>query len=214
MLLRSVTLAIFVFLFSTLVIGVIFFVNTKPVGEVAFNQPKDLNNDHSSNAFVLSAAEPDYLPIRDFNIADPEILARAGALYDTHSGKFLYHKDIDKQLPIASLTKLMTAVAIVENLDLNSIITVPVEDLNVDGYGADLVKNEKIKAVDLLKMMLIKSSNDAALVFQTEANALGINLVDIMNDKATELGMSSTRFTNTAGLDDNAFSTVADLVKL
>jgi D-alanyl-D-alanine carboxypeptidase (penicillin-binding protein 5/6) len=190
---------------------------------LAFFYPRRAGQDHvsvtplpnkMSQAFIMPASEPDYLPLRDFNILDPEIQPKSAVLFDTRSGKFLYEKNIDKKLPIASLTKLMTAVVIVENMNLNSTITVPVEDINVDGYGADLYKDERLRASDLLKIMLIKSSNDAALAFQSEARRQGIDLVQKMVDKADELGMNDTKFTNPAGLDDEAFSTARDLVKL
>lgn len=168
----------------------------------------------NSSAFILSANQPDYFPLRDFNIAPPRINSKAAVLFDTHSGRFLYRENIYKLLPIASLTKLMTAVIVIENLDLNSDIKISVEDLNVDGNGADLFRGEKIQGNNLLKIMLIKSSNDAALVFAREAQTRGVDLVEKMNEKAMELGMNSTRFTNPAGLDDNALSTAFDLVKL
>lgn len=164
--------------------------------------------------FISQGNQPNYWPLRDFNIADPIINAHSAVLFDTKSEKFLFQKDIHKTLPIASLTKLMSGVIVVENIDLSSVITVPAEDLNVDGFGADFVKGEKIKALDLLKIMLVKSSNDAALVFQTEAEKNSIDFLAKMNNKAQEIGMTSTHFTNPAGLDDSAFSTAADLVKL
>ncbi|MEX1063800.1 MAG: serine hydrolase [Candidatus Paceibacterota bacterium] len=166
-------------------------------------------------AFILPISETNYLPIRNFNIIEPAVNAKAAALFDVNSGRFLYSKNVKQQLPIASLTKLMSAIVILENLDLNDIYTVSVENLNVDGQGAQLYKDEQLRGIDLLKIMLIKSSNDAALVFASEARNKGIDFVAEMNAKALELGMTSTRFSDPAGLDDNgAFSTAFDLVKL
>ncbi len=168
-----------------------------------------------AKAFILPISETNYWPIRDFNIPDPAIAAKAAAIFDVRSGRLLYAKNYDQRLPIASVTKLMTAAVILENLDLNQIFTIPVEDLNVDGFGADLYKDEKLRGEDLLKIMLIKSSNDAALTFATEAQKQGINLVAKMNEKAQSLGMADTLFTDPAGLDDSgSFSTAADLIKL
>lgn len=192
--------------------GALFFIFHK--SSAPLEQRTADSNESSSVAFILPASQPDYFPLRDFNVGQPTINARAAVLFDTHSGRFLYQKDIYKPLPIASLTKLMTAVVLLENVDLNRDIVVPVEDLNVDGNGADLVKGEKIRGNDLLKLMLIESSNDAALVFGTEAQKQGVDLVKKMNDKAVALGMNSTKFTNPAGLDDDALSTAADLIKL
>lgn len=176
--------------------------------------PQESGGNEQAGIFISQGNQPNYWPLRDFNIPEPIINAHSAVLFDTKSGKFLFQKDIHKALPIASLTKLMSGVIVVENIDLNSAVTVPAEDLNVDGFGADLVKGEKIKALDLLKIMLVKSSNDAALVFQTEAEKNNVDFLAKMNSKAQEIGMTSTHFTNPAGLDDGAFSTAADLVKL
>lgn len=166
-------------------------------------------------AFLLPVAETNYLPIRDFNVAEPVVNARAAALFDTRSGRILYARNADQRLPIASITKLMTAVAVVENLNLEEIFTVTAETVNVDGTGADLFKDERLYGRDLLKMFLIKSSNDAALTFAVEAQKIGIDIVELMNKKAQELAMYNTHFGDPSGLDDyNSFSTASDLVKL
>lgn len=166
------------------------------------------------SAFLLPVTETNYLPIRDFNVADPQVNARAAVLYDTRSGRVLYAQNANQRLPIASVTKLMTAVVVVENLDLSEIFEVSAENVNVDGTGADLYKGEKIYGRDLLKIMLIKSSNDAALVFTTEAQKRGLDLIQKMNQKAQELAMYNSKFSDPSGLDDNSFSTAIDLVKL
>ena len=174
-----------------------------------------VGNVSEAQAFLLPLSEATYLPIRDFNRPDPVLDAKAAGLYDVSSGKWLYGHNVDQRLPIASITKLMTAVVIVENLPLNDSYTVSAEDLNVDGTGSDLVRGEQIKGGDLLKVMLIKSSNDAALTFADRAHQLGIDLVGKMNDKAKTLGMLDTHFADPAGLEDTSgYSTVGDLVRL
>lgn len=173
------------------------------------------NEDNSGQAFLLPISETSYSPVRDFNISEPVIEAGAAALFDVKSGRPLFSYNINKRLPIASITKLMAATTIVENLDLEEVYTVPAESVNVDGFGADLYRSERIRGFDLLKMMLIKSSNDAALTFVAEAQKRGIDLVVKMNERARQLGMTNTNFSDPAGLDDqSAFSTAADLVKL
>lgn len=167
-----------------------------------------------AQAYILPVSQTNYLPIRNFNIAEPEINARAAGLFDVRSERFLYANFIDQHLAIASIAKLMTAVVIMENLPLNDIYTVAVEDINVDGKGADLYKGEQIRGGDLLKIMLIKSSNDAALTFLRGAKRRGLDLVGRMNEKARLIGMNNTKFNDPAGLDDDSFSTVSDLVKL
>jgi len=191
---------------------------------VFHNRKKDVSSvptmlstvpEQNAQAFLLPISETNYLPIRDFSVQEPLLDAKAAALFDVKSGRFIFSKNPDMRLPIASVTKLMTAIVILENLDLDQDITVPVEDINVDGLGADLYKDERFRGTDLFKFMLIKSSNDAALTFASFAKSHGIDLVAKMNEKAKEIGMDNTKFTNPAGLDDHdAFSTATDLVKL
>jgi D-alanyl-D-alanine carboxypeptidase len=169
----------------------------------------------SEQAFLLPISENSYLPARDFNVPEPVLEAKAAALFDVQSGRFLYSKNINRRLPIASITKLMSAIVVLENLNLNEIFTVPPEDINVDGNGADFYENEQLRGTDLFKIMLIKSSNDAALAFATAAQKAGIDFVAEMNEKAQAIGMFNTKFADPAGLaDQDAFSTASDLVKL
>lgn len=205
---------LFTIIIGGLVAGAVFFI---------FGYPVNVQNHHleaqppsgGEQAFLLPISETNYLPIRDFTVPEPVIEARAAVLYDVKSGRFLYSQNINKRLPIASITKLMTAIVVIDNLNLDGIYTVPAENINVDGFGADLYKGEQLKGEDLFKIMLIKSSNDAALTFVTQAQERGIDLVAKMNQKAQFLGMTNTYFSDPAGLDDqDAFSTVADLIKL
>lgn len=166
-------------------------------------------------AFIQPVAQANYLPIRNFNISEPDFSAKAVGLYDIGSDRFLFTKNIDDKLPVASITKLMTAVVVMENLGLNDLYTIHAEDLNADGTGTDFHKGEQLQGGDLLKVMLIKSSNDAALAFASNALDKNINVVAKMNEKAQTLGMYDTKYIDPAGLNDNgSFSTVSDLVKL
>lgn len=199
--------------------GVGFFIFGYPVSVVLpADQVVDKTSKNQSSegrAFLLPISENNNFPTRDFNIPDPVIDAKAAALFDVKSGRFLFSQNINQRLPIASITKLMSAIVVLENLNLDQVFTVTVENINVDGNGADLYKNEQLKVADLLKIMLVKSSNDAALTLAFGAQKLGIDFVAKMNEKAKELGMFNTKFTDPAGLDDQeAFSTASDLVKL
>lgn len=196
--------------------GAVFFVfgyslNIESTGSSAISVGKT----EAQRAFLLPVSQTNYLPVRDFNIPEPELEARAAVLFDISSGKFLFAENMNRRLPIASITKLMTAVVVLENLDLSRTFTVSAENVNVDGNGADLYRGEQIKGGNLFKIMLIKSSNDAALVFAAQAQKEGIDLIAKMNEKAQQIGMFNTKFSDPAGLDDyGAFSTAADLVKL
>lgn len=205
---------LFTIILGGLISGVVFFIFGYPVNVPSVNlevQPPI----EGQQAFLLSVSETNYSPIRDFNVPEPVIDARAAALFDVGSGRFLFSQNVNKRLLIASITKLMTAIAVLENLHLDQIFIVPAENINVDGHGADLYRGEQLRVADLLKIMLIKSSNDAALTLATESKKIGIDLVVKMNEKALAVGMTSTKFTDPAGLDDQgAFSTATDLVIL
>ncbi|PJE51587.1 MAG: hypothetical protein COV29_00300 [Candidatus Yanofskybacteria bacterium CG10_big_fil_rev_8_21_14_0_10_36_16] len=172
------------------------------------------NTPSETSTYLTSSSEPNYYPIRDFNIPLPEINAKAAALYDINTGKFLFQKNIGQHLPIASITKIMTAIIVLEHLNLDETTTIKAEDTNVDGNGADLYKGEEISAENLFKMLLIKSSNDSALALADMLNKKSIDFVLEMNKKALDLGMIDTRFLDPAGLNDEGFSTVSDLIKL
>jgi D-alanyl-D-alanine carboxypeptidase (penicillin-binding protein 5/6) len=196
----------------------VFFIFTYPINNVSrpvTSQIQNGNNSTAEQAFLLPVSDSNYSPTRDFNVPEPQINAKAAALYDVQSGRLLFSKNPEMRLPIASITKLMTAIVVLENLNQEEIYTVRPEDINAAGLGADLYKNEKIKAGDLLKIMLIKSSNDAALTFASSAQKHGIDLVSKMNERATSLGMGNTHFADPAGLNDSeTFSTVGNLIKL
>lgn len=139
---------------------------------------------------------------------------RALALFDVDRGIYIYSDSIDTRLPIASITKLMTAIVILENTASSDIIQIKPEYLNVDGDGADLFDGEFLKRDDLLHIMLIGSINDAAIAFQGYLKSKNIDMVSKMNEKAVLFGMNNTKFLDPAGLDDDGYSSVRDIVKL
>src|SRR3989344_2127075 len=118
--------------------------------------------DANSQAYVLPIAGPNYIPILDSNLLRPQISAKSAIVYDTRSSRFLYDKNTDTKLPIASLTKVLSAVIVLENLNLEDIVTISEGSIKVDQEKQDLYLGEKLTARNLLKLMLIESSNDAA----------------------------------------------------
>jgi len=163
---------------------------------------------------------------------NPEIQAKAAISARINKReKILFRKEIDRSLPIASLTKLMTAVIVLENPEnydfKNTLITISptaANQENAPNYNGNLKIGEKFSTEQLLNSMLIYSSNDAAQAF---SEVIGTdNFVEMMNQKAEELGLNNTHFVNPTGLDpknstynpDNIdyfdYSTAGDLVKL
>jgi len=163
---------------------------------------------------VLPISEPSYLPVLNTAIERPQLTAKSAVVYDMRSSRFLYSKNPEDRLPIASLTKLLSAVVVLEYLNPDDIVIVSKESIKVDGEKQTLYLDERIKVGELLKMMLIESSNDAAHALKLYASSLGVDLISFMNKKAVELGMNDSIFHDPAGLNDDALSTSEDLVKL
>ena len=170
---------------------------------------------NSSQAYLLPVSEPSYFPIYDSTkMEKPVIDAKAGIIYDTRSGKFLFAKNPRIKLPVASLTKILSSIIVLENLDTKETVIIPKEVLKVDEEKQSLYLGEEITVQNLLKLMLIESSNDAAYALAWYANSRGVNFVDKMNEKARLLNMNDSNFLDPAGLNDDAYSTVEDLVRL
>lgn len=145
----------------------------------------------------------------------PTIDCEAGLLIDLDSGKVLFEKNADKQMYPASVTKVLTAILVVENCDLEeetiaskeAILAVP------SGYtAANIQIGEKLKVKDLLNVLLIPSANDAANVLAEHVGGTMDNFAQMMNDKAKELGCTSTNFVNANGVyNKNHYTTARDL---
>lgn len=148
-------------------------------------------------------------PPTKLNDSQPTASAKALLLIDVASGYPLYEKNADQAVPIASTTKLMTAVVALEHLGLNDVVTVPARAVSVDGSKIQLRTGEEITVESLLKGLLIQSGNDTANAL---ADHVGYEaFMSAMNEKARELGMTGTRFMDPAGLDDTGHSTARDL---
>jgi serine-type D-Ala-D-Ala carboxypeptidase (penicillin-binding protein 5/6) len=150
------------------------------------------------------------------------VKAKAGEVIDASTGQVLWSKNIDTPLPMASVTKVMTALLVIQAGDLNRRITVPKAVVGyVSKYGANsggLVPGDILTAGDLLRALLLSSAADAAY---TLANAYGPGLpafIAKMNAEAKKLGMDDTWFTSPDGLpyptETSTYSTPADLITL
>ena len=148
------------------------------------------------------------------HVLPPTLTAKAALAVDLNSEALLYTFNFDEKLPIASLTKLMTALVAMEKLKLADEVTVQREDTFVVGSSMGLVPDEKILVHDLLKGLLISSSNDAAKALATAAGGEKV-FVGHMNEYAKKLNLYSTRFTNPVGYDhEDNYSTANDLIKI
>lgn len=172
------------------------------------------SNPRQGQAFLLPVVQPAYAPVRDTAVPLPAPDANAALVYHLETETVLFAKNEAVRAPIASLTKVLTALTVNGLLAPDDIATVSSASVRVDRERQTLYAGERIRVRDLLQLMLVESSNDAAYALAAHARTRGIDLVAEMNGRARELGMADSVFTNPAGLDDTAFSTVRDLVKL
>ncbi len=136
-------------------------------------------------------------------------------IYDAQSGQKLYAKQARIQRPMASLTKLMTALLIVENHALDEMVTVPRSVVDVMGNKAYIEPGKHFSIGDLLSALLINSANDAAITLAQYHSGSVSAFVGEMNARALQLGMTGTSFRNPAGLDHPAhWSTPQDIAGL
>ena len=150
------------------------------------------------------------------NPAYPRLASYAAVIYDEKNGEELYEKHTDAVVPIASITKLMTAMVTLDaKLPMDEVLRIDEEDVDTLRHSASrLPVGTKLTRGEMLRLALMSSENRAAA-------ALGHNypgglaaFVKKMNEKAKELGMEHTHFIDSSGLHSENVSTAADLVKM
>lgn len=158
---------------------------------------------------------PAPIPVQKTDKIAPIIEADISLALDINSGIFLYEKNIHQKTPIASLTKLMTAIIILEENELDEIVTVSQNAAETPGSKIWLFPGEKITVKNLLTATLIASANDAAVALAEHNADTETDFVKKMNQKAQKLGLKNTHFTNCVGFDhEENYSTGFDLTIL
>jgi len=131
------------------------------------------------------------------------------------TGEILAEKNYSLHLFPASLSKLITAVAVIDNIPLDSKVLITPYAVSVEGDEGGLKADEVIKAEDLLKVLLLTSSNDAAVAFSQHFSQINKNIVDIMRRKLEVMHLYNTAFFDVTGLDRQGnFTTANDLFTL
>lgn len=120
-------------------------------------------------------------------------------------------KNAESKRPIASLTKVMSSFVLVQNNKLDEIVVITKEAAEVEGSRAGFQPGEKFKVKELIRAMLVRSANDAALALQEHFSTEKFNLVKEMNQEAQELGLANTCFGDAVGLSEKNISTVWEL---
>ena len=147
--------------------------------------------------------------------AELNLNSEAAILVEVSTGRILYEKNSTKQLYPASTTKILTAILVLENCDLDEKVTVRETALNnvPSGYvTCNLQIGEQLTVNDLLYALMIPSANDAAYVLAEHVGGSVEGFSAMMNDKARALGCKTTHFVNPNGIhDDSHYSTAYDL---
>lgn len=138
-----------------------------------------------------------------------DINARSYVALDRKSKKILIGKNEYNKVKMASTTKIMTATVILENCNLNDIVTVSKKAGGTGGSRLGLKANDKISVHDLLYGLLLCSGNDAAVALAEHVSGSILDFCELMNIKAKELGMSNTHFETPHGLDSDGHYTTA-----
>lgn len=147
------------------------------------------------NPFNKASAKGGNLP----KISDS---AAASILMDQDSGRILYGKNIHQKRRIASITKVMTAILAIESGKMNQTVTISSNAFGTEGSSIYLKKGEKIKLSDLVYGLMLRSGNDAAVAIAEAVGGSVPGFTALMNQKARELGMMDTNFSNPHGLDN------------
>ena len=145
--------------------------------------------------------------------------AKAALVYDLGADTLVFAQDVDVQLYPASLTKVMTCLLTLEmQTDLDAMVTVTkagLKGMEPGGSNASLKADEQISVRDLLYCLMVKSANDAASVLAVHNSGSIEGFVEVMNQRAAELGCTGTHFVNPHGLhDDDHYTTARDMAKI
>ena len=143
------------------------------------------------------------------SLSAPSVSAKSAILIEADTGEVIWSKNPDQRLPMASTTKIMTALVAIESGDVNRIVSVSPKAVGVEGSSVYLYTNEKMTLEDLIYAMLLESANDAAAAIAIEVGGSIEGFADMMNKRAISLGLSSTHFENPHGLDGETHYTTA-----
>ena len=133
--------------------------------------------------------------------AEPNVAARGAALIDGKTGRLLWGRNAEEPMAMASTTKIMTAILVLENCDLEEVVTVSKNAARQPEVHMELKEGEQWKVGDLLSAMMLRSYNDAAVALAEHISGSVEKFCVKMTEKATEIGAKDTIFGSPNGLD-------------
>jgi D-alanyl-D-alanine carboxypeptidase len=159
--------------------------------------------------------EPNWYPGEERGTANqPDIVGSSAVLIDKDSGKILYEKEAVKRMKIASLTKIMTAVVVLEHTTLQDTVYVTAKADSIGENTMAISEGEIYTVEELLYGLILHSGNDAAYALAEHVAKDSGTFVNWMNKKAFELGLKDSYFADPSGLDDSTYSTPVDMARL
>lgn len=189
-------------------------------------------NKQGHNYFPIETIQPVVpIPIKKENVPDLKIWAGSSVAIDAKSGTILHFDNGKKKTQIASLTKLMTAILVMEKINnLNEEVIITREAVHLPGtvvgcprsgycLSNRLYTGERVRVIDLLKATLMNSANDSATALGIHVSGSVEAFVQMMNDKAWEMGLRDTNFCTPSGLEidgkeDQCYSTAYDIARI
>ena len=160
---------------------------------------------------VLAAA----LPCAAAAAVPPRVQSAAAIVVDARDGHVMYARAAGERRAIASTTKLMTALLVLERARPGQVFTAPAYHAGAAESRIDLAAGERMTVADLLKALLLESANDAAVTLARGVSGTTARFVDAMNERARRLGLDDTSYENPVGLDaPGGYSTARDLATL
>lgn len=149
------------------------------------------------------------------SVEDIQIDSRIALIYDRASDRILYEKNGNKQTPMASTTKIMTAIVVLENANLKDVVTIDAKAAGTGGSRLEIKKNDKITVNDLLYGLMLRSGNDAAVALANYVGGSIEGFAEMMNNKSEEMGLKNSHFIVPHGLDNEGhYTTAYELAKM
>lgn len=175
--------------------------------------PDFLTKTKNDQVSTIALFLPQIIDVLASDNIDSKIQAKSAVTYDLTTNQTLFSKNPNTRLPMASITKVMTAVIALENKKSNNQYLVKSEDL-VGENSMGLTAGEVLSLKELLYGLMLPSGNDAAEVFASNYPGGRTKFIEAMNKKAASLGLKNTQFTNPSGLqgDGDQYTTAHDLI--
>ena len=153
--------------------------------------------------------------VTSYAAESPSVAARGAILIECSTGDVICEHNADERLPMASTTKIMTAIIAIEERSLSDEVSVSPLAVGVEGSSVYLSANEKLTMDDLVYALMLESANDAAAAIAIEVAGSVEAFAELMNERARAIGCENTHFTNPHGLDNEEhYTTARDLARI